>query len=304
MITVLVVVSGLVMFVPNPPQGLIALLVETKYANPNLSHGILHVPAVRHPLDVDSARGWTIDDGNYEILLQVPVRQPAPAGHLALDDFPELGQLTDSPGDAAVKPECRAGTCVDSKGRRLVATTVRFEGTWLTRSAQHCAKRWKFPVGSVKEATKSDFRRLSNPGMPKAGLAPRPLATALALETTIAKIEDIRFQIKRPDGSTITPKLELTSPETCKLWLSDQQQVCIVLEVENWEAAAAPIEPACAQEDPRTECRIDPHFAMFYDLIVKPPLQQDRWLPYVAEGSLVCPTLVDNMPAVRCPPGH
>jgi len=299
MITVLVVVSGLVLFVPDEPKAITALLLDTSDAPAASSHGIAHIPALRQPLDLASAITWPIEkNGDFHVLLQVPSGTPIKLG--AKKQFPNLSELTTKVNNM-VRSDCVKGTCSDAQGRNLVAADVRFEGAWEARPLRRCAKHWKRPVG-FDENAKSDFRKISEPTKAKPGAGPDYIATALGLEARISKLEDLHFQIKTAGGTVLlTPKLELSRPETCREWLPSGDPVCIVLEVEDWEAAAAGIKPPCTEFDTRSECRIDPHFALFYDLLVNPE-PPDRWLPFVAEGSLACFTGLDNLPAVRCPP--
>ncbi len=301
MIKVLIVVSGLVIFVPDAPpnpQRMTALLVETKDAHGMPLHGMtLHVPALRQQLDFFSVRSWHINNGDFEAVFKVEMNGQATISLGAQKDFPHLSQLTANPDDATIKPDCLTGKCTDDSAdkNKLVAAIVRFEGRWRTRPLLRCEKAWILPV-DFDEKSQSEFR-LADLTTVLTGQAQRPLATGLALETEIETLKDLSLVIH---GST--QQLQLTDPTMCQAWLGVGVSSCVVLEVENWPEV--PIDASCNVADPPSHCRVDKHFKMFYDLIVTPPKENERWLPYVAAGVVKCPNSpgAGQPPGIRCPP--
>lgn len=291
MIKVLIVVSGLVMFVPDSsqnPQGLTALLLD--YA------GAHHAPALRHQVDSFSVRSWYVINGRFNASFKVGPAKPS-IGLDAKDASPQLGQLVTKTDDARVKPDCLKGNC-KKNNKNLVAAVVRFEGNWRTRPLQRCAKEWIYPV-DFREKALTDFRKIGALDKAKDNLSPRAMATALAVETQVDNVNELYFEIQRNNKSvrqTLTP----SDTETCQQWLGDSVTSCIVLELDNWPDL--PLNKNCDGDNPEPKCRVDEHFAAFYDLLENPPKDEDRWLPYVAGGSLKCPNASGpgTPPGIRC----
>lgn len=297
MIKVLIVISGLVMFVPAPgedPQWMTALLLETKF-----SHGMtaLHVPALRQQIDDFSVRNWYINSGDFKAVLRPNLGGAATIDLGARKYFPQLSQLTPKAADGEIHSDCLAGKCVDASKKKRVAATIKFEGRWRTRPLLRCAREWIRPV-DFQDESKSDFRLYQEPKVPKADQPERPLATALALEAEIEKLEDLYFTINGIDQKLY----QLTEKSLCQAWLGASVSSCVVLELENWPESDG--DPDCNKDDPPAKCRFDLHFSMFYDLILNPPNEDQRWLPYVAAGKVKCPNAPGpgNPPGIRCPP--
>lgn len=282
MIKVLIVVSGLVMFVPDTPNNTVtALLVGTK----SMRGMVEHIPQLHLYPASSSSQSWNLEHQvNNSVLIRVKAKNRLSINLDAKKDYAQMSQLTTG---AKVKPECLAGKC------KQVAATVRFEGGWQTRPLQRCSDEWSFPVSFEKEIVKSGFRKPPAFDKPLKSQPPRRLATGLALEADIEKLEDLRLEIK---GAS--QKLQLAKPGKCKRWRGTDEP-CVIIEVENW---AVPTPPLCGKNKP-DPCRPDRHFAMFYDLLVNPPANGDRWLPYAVSpaADLKCPSSGDTKPAIRCP---
>ncbi|MFL6234351.1 MAG: hypothetical protein ACJ76N_14560 [Thermoanaerobaculia bacterium] len=319
MIKVLIVVSGLVLFVPDPPPDshrLTALLRDTRHVqspqgmiSTKGAHGLTaHLPALRQQID-SSYRGWTItapdDKDSAQVLFRVPVKAGLSIDPDTSGNFPHLDRLTAKPEDANIDPLCFEGKCKDGDKKR-VATVVRFEGSWRTRPLQRCNRRMNLPLRFGQSASthfdeietaRSEFRRPEDTAL-RPGQGRRPLATALGLEAEIEKLEDLYLEVK---GSV--QKLQLTNSDVCKEWLGVPDP-CVVFEVENWEAPVASDCDVTDRDKLPPECRIDRHFGLLYDLILNPPKANERLLPFAAEGELKCPGReeLDNQPGVRCPP--
>jgi hypothetical protein len=298
MIKVLVVVSGLALFVPNSstdPVRLTALLLETQYTS--TAEMPLHVPVVRQPIDFPSARTWTLNRGDFSATFKLLSGGKATINLDAQKDFPQLRDLVTDPQDAKVDPDCLAGKCKDCNHKKKVAAIVNFEGGWRTRPVQRCSKEWVPPPVDFKENAMSEFRNESDLGAAALqSQPPRRFATGLAFEAEIDRLEDLQITIKG-----MPSVVQLSSSSVCKDWRNDEATPCVVLEVENWPAIS---DSTCDPVNPSPECRVDMHFSMYYDLISKPPTG-DRWLPYViSSGSdLSCGSTggAGNPPGIRCP---
>jgi hypothetical protein len=294
MIKVLILVSGLAALVPDPgedPKGLTALLAETRYSG----HLQEHVPVLRQPLDKYSTRSWLIDQGHFEA--RFVAHDGTAIGLGAESYFPHIDQLTDVRADGKLNPDCLTLDCADGEDRSLVGAAVRFEGGWRTRPVQRCATPWILPVGAFDEKALSDYRKLSNLNVYHSDHTARALATGLALETQIDRLEELKFYV-----GSVLQTLQLTSAATCKEWLGSSVDKCVVIELENWPRGK--VDTVCNGEDPPAHCRVDHHFEVFYDLIAKPTPVNDRWLPYVSAGEARCPNGGGpaQPPGVRCPP--
>src|ERR1700740_3102585 len=99
---VLIVVSGLVMFVPDASQDptlLSALLVETQGMKAQWPWGSpLHIPEIRQPIDMYSHRVWPVNNHqDFTVSFKI-VKDHAKAsvGLGAQKDFPQLNDLTDA----------------------------------------------------------------------------------------------------------------------------------------------------------------------------------------------------------------
>ncbi len=298
MIDVLIVISGLVLFVPySAKDQLSALLVETKYLS-----GGMHVPAMRQKLDNTSTREWDIVRGDFQATFTLMAGRQPPIERCAVWDFPQLSRLTKKPDDAKIRANCLDGTCVDGQGRKQVAALVNFVGGWQMSPLQRYTKQWSSPARFHEQAI-SDFRKASDVKNYKGDEPLRPFATALALEAEIEKLDDLKLVIHN-SGGDVAATLQLSSPDICRKWLGDGTQSCIVIEVENWTDVDP--DPPCDAANRVPPCDLDEHFSLLYDLIAAPPLPADRWLPYVEEGGKVLQfsdTTKLNKPAVRCPPG-
>ncbi len=298
MIKVLIVVSGLALFVPSSspdPTGLTVLLLETQFTS--TAEMPLHVPAVLQPIDSSSIRNWSLTRGDFKATFKLLAGGDGATIHLdAQKDFPQLMDLVADPQDAKINPDCLTGKCKDGNSHKRVAAIVNFQGGWRTRPVQRCDKEWVRPV-DFKEGALSEFRKASALGVTVQGQVQRPLATGLALEAEIAKLEDLQIMI----GATPSVA-HLSSPEVCKQWRGDEATPCVVIEVENWPVIISASN--CDKVNPSPECRVDRHFSMYYDLINKPPMG-DRLLPYVVSSGLAlnCNSSsgAGQPPGIRCP---
>ncbi len=321
MIKVLIVVSGLVAFVPNrgnDPIGLTALLPDTaSYAalvgGNHMKHQVAMYRQINRFVADGPQRRELLRENEFKAVFRVQVGGKLGAIDLAAQkDFVQLEALPRSPGSQVIE-ECLTGNC------KMVAAMVRFEGTWRTRPLVRCNKyRWAWPV-DFNEEVQLDFRRVSDIPLDDDNPAyvDRRLATALALETQVADARDLIVEIGGKTGKGKRRVLGLSTPETCALWLGEHVKSCIVVEIENWPEHEAAGE--CGGVPPRPpECMADEHFAIFYDLLTSQPPWNDRWIPVATAASCVLdgnteaaslakaalPSEVGpgNPPSPRCPP--
>ncbi len=293
MIKVLVVVWGLVLFVPDAPDtahpaGLTALVLDTDA----WSHIPEHRPRfLQHGADL----GTPSIDRDFDIVLRVPGSAPVELG--GLPHLVALDRLTDRPDQAVVRADClrRAPSC-SFEGRPMVAGKIRFEGAWSTRPVSKCTEL-ELPLGYRDQAL-WDFRPANDLGQP--GDSRRRLATALAFEAEVVEIDDAVIEIT-VGGTNRRVALFESAAEVCADFLGEAGR-CAVLELANGVSELPRIRCTGGSDDP-PECRGDRHFAAFYDLLLSPG-PDPRLIPFVVENYLECDSRmgIGNMPSVRCPP--
>lgn len=293
MIKVLIVVSGLVLFVPGPgddPTVLTALLASMPP----------HAAYLRQQIDRFHYSDWPIASGQFKATFRIDDGKQS-INLSAQQFFPQLTALVAKP-ESKINPRCLNLECTEGKTgneTKLVTASVRFEGGWRTRPVKRCDRDWQKPV-DFQETAQFEFRTIAHLDQSLQGQQQRPLATGLALEADISELERLHFLVDKSEQT----HLQLTDPDTCRQWLGEGVKSCIVFEVENWDYTAP--DKHCTQTtNPPPDCRVDKHFSRFYDLlsIKTMPSADDLWLPYAAAGDLACQSSVTHSPAVRCPPG-
>lgn len=286
MIKVLVVVYGLVLFVPDgppgsDPRGVTALALDSS-AWQDLHE---HVPAI-------DQHGGTSADVPLGDDFQVVFRTAKP-GSITLTALPHLARV-DELANSRVRRECLepGGSCED-----LLRGRFRFEGLWRTRPASRCLE-WQLPLDYRDQAV-YDFRPQKN--LNSSGGTARRLATALIFEADVQDLDDVAVVVSSGDTPR-TLKLSTSESGVCRAFINSNVPDCVVIEVAN--AAVTEPDEACRQEDPPQYCRADPHFAAFYDLLMSPPAEASRRIPYVTDNYTLCDTEkgIGNVPTIRCPP--
>lgn len=312
MIEVMVVIYGLVMFVPTGSGsqncdhakriGCTAEQLTAIFVNGGNHVGGMHQPIIQ----------WLGTDGNLQVKwpltadFQVVVENPE-AGLIGLDAwtaFPRLGAFSSS----RVPPNCLKHDGVCESGRKdLTYGVATFSGKWTAAGATHCCG-FKLPVGDYDQA-RVKFPRAD--GTEPDTFGERPIATALVLRTTLndTQWQNLKVMLGQSDQKG-TP----LSGGACEQWISAGTKRCAVLVMGNPPTEYAP----CVG----TKCRYDHHFSAFYLLMQDGGDQSARRIPYVT-GSAICPhpdavrdldclsanlawveypLEPQNMPSVRCPP--
>lgn len=283
MIEVLVVIYGLVVYVPEGDTGtqadaLTVLFVEAAHHG----EGGGHEPVIRHLEQGTDGTGelgvaWSLGSSPP---FRVTVRhegEEGEAGSIALDArplFPRLEELVGEEGDGLLRSECleSPGDCKTERGRPLVLGSLRFEGEWETYPASRCSRGWDLPI-AYGDGMEFTYRRAGDLDT-RRGPQARPLATALILRTTIMSREELEVVVHGSDDPIGLAEVELG---TCRGWVAEQDvddagdlERCMVIEMGN-RPVATPSAGPCPP--------LDRHFAAFYDLVQAPPKAADRWLP-------------------------
>lgn len=304
MIKVMVVVWGLVMFVPEgvtvEDSDQFADQLTVVFANPG-GQDLEHQPKV-----------WLTDTNGH---LQQPIVLPGEfqmqlSGSgtqrirvTARKYFPDLSSLK---AGATAKDVCVENSqhCKDEDDHDLVLGTASLGGDWTSRPASTCEGKLSLPVDHSDQASFS-YRTVGNDQ--KQSSEPR-LATALVLETEVSSVEDF-VRILNSDSISLT---HLSDATLCRDWIKDYggSAGCAVLILGN--------PPAHPMKCSQAVCRRHDHFDVFYDLSQG---FQHRWLPYVDtnekcrfDRSVELPMSESHAetgesgmepvtpPAVRCPP--
>lgn len=308
MIKVMIVLYGMVMFVPvgetdkgTKAKRLTVLFVDGGSHVPDA----VHEPVVR-AVDEDGGLGpkWPLPE-EFEIAVQEKAHTDPRIGIEARKKFAPLRALFTHKDRGYVRSDCMKndGSC-EVSGEDPVRGIARFEGHWTTRPATYCGG-WKLPVKDHDEA-EIEFRR-SISGRAHEGERPRPLATALVLETEVKSLDNLAVTL---DGYPMP--LEVLSDSPCQRWIPGHpaREECIILVMGS--PPKEPIEDCAGQE-----CYFDSHFSAYYRATLDPPMQMNRWRPFVLTDR-ECPTpdIIDvahpappqaalsfaTPPAVRCPP--
>jgi hypothetical protein len=297
MIKVLVVVSGLVLLVPDPgadPRGVTGIVLATGSEGSTITE---HVPALRQQLDPHSTRVWNLEVPGFDVVLEIENPIPDANCFRNWDHFAALTELQTDDDDFRVRNECVEGFCKQGS-TDLVAGHVRFEGCWQTRAVSRCTEDWDKPP-QFRDRAMLSFRKASDVSQQHPSFGMKRMATGLALEARVRSIDDIVLKV---DG--VSQELRPSKDATCEMWnVNPEAAECVVLEVENWPD----VEPSClcsGEAEITDDCRSDNHFTAFYDLLETTPPPNERWLPFVEEGYCSCSGApsVRNPPAVRCPP--
>lgn len=304
MIKVMVVIYGLVMFVPQAEKGgaattLTALFVDSEHH----INDTVHRPVIQWVQEETLGEPWDISG---ESDFAISITSPRDGGiHLGVrPSFPQLSTLTRS----RVMDECLEpnGDCRSSSSD-LTQGLARFSGAWAADDATYCCG-FKLPIGDHDEAT---FKFPRSNGTDPDMLGNRQISTALVLTAELSEEEWEDFGVSL---NGVSMKEGPISEQGCVAWLGSPQR-CAILLVGN-----QPVEHGDCHEK---GCRFDLHFSVFHLLTKIPDLAERRRLPYVTSNEQ-CPTpdeaidhecllrshrwaewdKVDpfNMPAVRCPP--
>lgn len=305
MIKVMVVLYGMVMFVPVDEMDGKARQLTVIFAD-----GGSHVPDAEHEPVVKAVDDhgnlgprWPLPD-EFEIVVEETHHAD---GDRWIDlearaDFAPLRDLYTHKDRGYVRSDCMQNDAsCEVSGEDPVRGIARFEGHWDTRPADHCAG-WTLPIKYADDA-EIEFRRSAS-GRAHEGEPRRPLATALVLETEIQSLAELVVTL---DGFPMP--LPTLPARTCEEWIKahDPGHECVILVIGNPTTSY----PTCEG----TECRrYDTHFSAFYRLTMDPPIRRNRWMPYVVTNPL-CPVPAApedpsyeewyepaNPPAVRCPP--
>lgn len=297
MIKVLVVVSGLVLLVPEPgpdPGSLTAIVLASKHLDAQVPE---HVPAFRQPADDPSHESWNLSEP-FDVKIEIAGEPSGTIGLGGWHHFLAVSDLEKEPGTLHVRRDCFEGSCKANQAE-LVAGRIRFEGRWRTRAASRDRQGWSVPP-DFTDQVKLALRNGARTSTPHAGFKPRRIATGLVLETEVNALADLAITI---NGERKQPTL--SGRGRCARWIGPGVEKCVILEAENWPEYDVPEECQCKHgaEIP-DECKLDRHFEAFYALLEPVPAPEERWLPYVEEGYCEAPTVPGpgNPPAVRCPP--
>lgn len=303
MIKVMVVLYGMVMFVPvdemdGKARQLTVLFVDGGSHVPDAEHE----PVVRAVAeDGELGPEWPLPE-EFEIVVREEAHADPKIDLRVRDDFAPLRKLFTYEERGYVWDDClmNAGSCRRS-GDDLVRGTATFEGEWSTRPATYCGG-WKLPVDDYDEA-ELEFRR-SVSGDAHDAMEPKPLATALVLETEVRSLDDLAVTL---DGFPMP--LEALRDAPCQRWIPEHpsREECLILVMGS--PPKEPLEDCTGQA-----CYFDSHFSAFYRVTLDPPTQWNRWMPFVVttdrcpqpdvleEAPYVSWRGDRNPPAVRCPP--
>lgn len=291
MIRVMVVIYGLVMFVPQN-GGLTVLFIEDE------GHGdTVHVPVVT-----------VVGTGERALVPQPPgptfnleIQASDPTGNVdltALEDFVRIEDLFTYAGRGLVRQDCLDEDGCQAGGDELVLGKLRAVGDWTTRPATYCKDAWSFPVqfdSTLRYEFWSWMRRF-NRGEPT-----RRIPSALRLDTELPE----NSVNERLQGLATGAVLE---GEDCKKWIGEDVTKCIVLLIGNAPTLAHNSSSDQISQEPEP---LDRHFSAFYRVTKDPPWRINRRLPYT-RTSLTCPsgysssvehaTVIVTKPAPECPP--
>jgi len=299
MIKVLVVISGLVMLVPEPgpnPQTLTAIVLASE---PYLGGVPEHVPALRQLLDPYSARTWNFPAKDFKASFEIESDSPKSVTLGNWDDFVPLLDLEVGAGeDFHVKKTCLTGDCRRVDQKKLVAGIVQLTGGWTTRAATRCNEQLVVPPEFTDQA-ELIFRTEQDP-TPNGTFGEKRLATAMVLDGQVDAIEDLAFLV-----GNARQTIQLSDSDLCHDWFDSSVSKCVIFELENWPRDDHSAQCDCSAPEENLDCQLDRHFRAFYDLLVQPPASQDdQLLPYVKQGYCDCGagSGAGNPPAIRCPP--
>lgn len=279
MIKVLVVIYGLVLFVPTGETNGKAETLKAVFVKGGHDGTAEHTPIVRYVKeDGKLSDPWTLplaDDFAISVLHTA-------GGVVHLDErerFISLGDLVAPRTNARIQRECLSkndpfmGECTRRGEQDLTHGVVTFVGEWRTRAASYCCGL-RFPVGDHDHVRYQFLGLADPPGINDRG---QPVATALVLET-LAAPEDL--QVLLGNGTVVLPRL---SEELCLRVTGDDDHECMVLVMGN---PPVPSPDECVG----TGCRRDRHFADFYDLATTPPVDSARRkVPYAVSQNVSCP---------------
>lgn len=309
MIKVMIVFYGLVMFVPQGEMNGTAERLTVMFVN-----GGSHLPDSRHEPRVRAVDGmgnlgpmWTLPES-----FAIDVAETSGAGSIDLgarDEFAELRPLFTHGDRGYVRSDCmRNEASCRISADDLVQGTVTVGGEWKARQATYCGRGWKLPIDDYDEA-ESEFRRRVS-GDEHEGMGSKQLATALVLETSLDKLDELSVTM----GNSPPMTLEPLSAEACGKWIKGHpaEAKCVILLMGN-----PPVEHTECTDPSDEECFIDHHFSAYYRATLDPPMRMNRWRPFVlTHRKCPAPDVMDvarpaaphaalsvvNPPAVRCPP--
>lgn len=313
MIKVMVVIYGLVMFVPTGDGsqdcdhvsqfGCTAAKLTAVFVDGGDHVDGEHEPIIRWvQSEGELGEDWR-PPADFDIAVESPLAGPIELQ--ALTTFPHLGAFS----SRRVPASCLdpGGVC-KANNKDLTFGVATFSGSWTAAGATYCCG-FKLPIGDYDRA-RIKFPRTDRTQPDTFG--ERPIATALALTTTL---DDAQWQdLKVTLGQTDKKQVPLTGG-ACERWLGAGVDKCAVLVMGNPPTEYAP----CSG----TACRYDHHFSAFY-LLTQDRGDMNAWrIPYVT-GSAKCPEPhpaardqecwsanvawsedrlePQNMPSVRCPP--
>jgi hypothetical protein len=307
MIKVMVVVWGLVMFVPQGVTGrgdtASATGLRVLFANGAvIDKEMEHQPTL-----------WLVEQGG-ELSEGRPlssdfalrISEGSLAGRIGLAARWRFAQLPDLNPGVAVKRTCfdNEPLCRTNGGVDRVLGTAVIEGEWTSRPASICDGEFPSPVVFDDAATFS-YRKSEN-GDRRHDAPPFQLATVLVLEAEVSSLDDVLTL----DGTPVT--IPLLEGQACKNWIEGASlgTECGVIVLGN--------PPKHEMECDSDPCRFDTHFEAFYYMVDRLDLRY-LYMPYVEEN-YKCPQFTARIstratggreasgldpvtpPAVRCPP--
>lgn len=292
MIRVMVIIYGLVVFVPQDDKLTVLFIGDEGHGD------IVHVPVVTVVGTGEEALvPQRLDPAfNFEIQASDPVGKPNLTG---LQDFVRLEELFTHPSRGVVRKECLDDDGCETGGEDVIRGKLEITGTWTTRPATYCKDRWSSPIefdSTLRYEFWSWMRRF-NRGEPT-----RRIPSALRLDTELPE----NWVDERLDGLATQAVLE---GEECKKWIGEDVPRCIVLLIGN-APTLAHSSPSSSRISQQSE-PLDRHFSAFYRVAEDPPWRINRRLPYI-RSSLTCPreypdpvehaTVIVTKPAPECPP--
>lgn len=316
MVKVMVVIYGLVMFVPAGEADGTAEKLTAIFVDGGSHVHAEHEPIVRWAVGArELGEPWELStDKDFSINISNTAADGVDLG--ARPKFSQIETLFTHRDRAWVEPGCLKPTGSCSKGDDdLTQGHAIFSGEWTTREATYCCGL-PLPVGDYDEGT-FEFRR-SPGGNAHGDFGKGELGTALSMIADVGSLDDIAILWEgRPQS------LHRLDETACKEWFGEQSGVtsCAVLVMGN--------PPTTYHECKGDECRLDSHFSAFYRLAEDPPVRWNRWFPYLSSNERcplpaidrddAClemsvrlaevgskrgkePEKPENMPSVRCPP--
>lgn len=314
MIKVMVVIYGLVMFVPTVKTvdgvqrtELTAIFVKGEEV------GGSHMPAFRWVTGDSDVQEppWTPAPGNdFEALIKSPFS--GNVGLTAKNHFPELSFLAPN---RPIRRGCLQanGHCRDLEtDSDLTHGVALFQGEWRTREATYCCG-FARPLGDHDRAV---VRFPHASGSDSHYNDSLEAATALILEIDVpaSKWNDFEAVYGGMNQKQTPLKKAACLKWIGSRWMSPDVDGCAILLMGNPSTHA--------HQCHRSDCRFDKHFSAFYLLTTRPGNAAGRLLPYVVNDAqcpephvmedeecrnqlnswLSSPLDVLNMPSVRCPP--